>query len=103
MAVPVAQVNALRVPTSAVNVRGQMEIAFVVTNQHAQMRLVKTGKQLDGAVEIVSGLSNGEQLVVDGADKLLDGQPVEVRRGGDRKSNSIEIYKICWISSSISS
>lgn len=79
VAVPVAQVNALRVPTSAVNVRGQMEIAFVVTNQHAQMRLVKTGKQLDGAVEIVSGLSNGEQLVVDGADKLLDGQPVEVR------------------------
>ena len=79
VAVPVAQVNALRVSTNAVHVRGQMEIAFVVTNQHAQMRLVKTGKQLEGAVEIVSGLSNGEQLVVDGADKLMDGQPVEVK------------------------
>ena len=40
VAVPVAQVNALRVPMGAVNVRGQMEVAFVVTNQHAQMRLV---------------------------------------------------------------
>lgn len=79
VAVPVAQVSALRVPSSAVSVRGQMEIAFVVTNHHAVMRLVKTGKQLDGAVEIVSGLSSGEQLVLEGSDSLLDGQPVEVK------------------------
>jgi RND family efflux transporter MFP subunit len=80
VAVPVAEVNALRVPASAINVRGQMEIAFVVTNQHAQMRLVKTGKQLEGAVEIVSGLNSGEQLVIEGTDKLIDRQPVEVKQ-----------------------
>lgn len=78
-AVPVAQLQALRVPTQAVLVRGQMELAFVVQNGAAQMRLVKTGKRLNGEVEIVSGLNPGEQLVVEGAAQLRDGQPVAIR------------------------
>ena len=80
VAVPVAEVIALRVPASAVVVRGQMEIGFVVVNHHAQLRLVKTGKHLGQEVEIVSGLNSGEELVVEGATQLLDGQPVEVKR-----------------------
>ena len=80
VAVPVAEVSAMRVPASAVAVRGQMEIAFVVVNGKAQMRLVKTGKHLGGEVEIVSGLAVGEQLVVEGASQLLDGQPVGAKR-----------------------
>jgi len=80
LAVPVAEVNAIRVPASAVIVRGQMEIAFVVADGRAQMRLVKTGKHLEAEVEIVAGLNPGEQIVVDGTAQLLDGQPVEVKR-----------------------
>jgi RND family efflux transporter MFP subunit len=77
--VPVAEVIAIRVPTAAVVVRGQMELAFVVVNQHAQLRLVKTGKHLGQEVEMVSGLSPGEAVVIEGAGPLLDGQPVEVK------------------------
>ena len=80
VAVPVAEVSAIRAPASAIVVRGQMEIGFVVVNQHAELRLVKTGKHLGQEVEIVSGLNPGEQLVVDGATQLLDGQPLEVKR-----------------------
>ncbi len=76
--VPVAEVDAIRVPASAVVIRGQMEIAFVVVDQHAQMRLVKTGKHLENEVEIVSGLSVGEPLVTEGAEQLRDGQPVHL-------------------------
>lgn len=79
VAVPVAEVSAIRVPAGAVVVRGQMEIAFVVVNQRAQLRLVKTGKHLGGEVEIVSGLSAGETIVVEGAGALLDGQPVQAK------------------------
>ena len=80
LAVPVAEVNAISVPASAVIVRGQMEIAFVVENGKAQMRLVKSGKHLEGETEVVSGLNPGEQIVVDGAAQLVDGQPVEIKR-----------------------
>ncbi|KAF0170364.1 MAG: RND family efflux transporter MFP subunit [Limisphaerales bacterium] len=79
VAIPVAEVNALRVPASAVVVRGQMEMVFVVTGQQAQMRLVKTGKRLGPEIEIVSGINSDESLVVEGASALTDGQPVQVK------------------------
>jgi RND family efflux transporter MFP subunit len=79
LAVPVAEVSAIRVPASAVIVRGQMEIVFVVAGGEAQMRLVKTGKHLEAGTEIVAGLNPGEQIVIEGATQLVDGQPVEAR------------------------
>lgn len=79
VAIPVAEVNALRVPASAVVVRGQMELVFVVAGQQAQLRLVKTGKRLASEIEIVSGINSGESLVVEGAAALTDGQPVQVK------------------------
>ncbi len=79
VAIPVAEVNALRVPAGAVVVRGQMELVFVVASQQAQLRLVKTGKRLGPEIEVVSGVSSGETLVVEGAATLTDGQKLEVK------------------------
>ncbi|MCY1361912.1 efflux transporter, RND family, MFP subunit [compost metagenome] len=38
---------------------------------------VKTGERWDGRVEIVSGLKEGDRVVVSGQLKLSDGMPVE--------------------------
>ncbi len=78
--VPVGESNSLRVPASAVVQRGQLEIVFVVANQHAQLHLVKTGKPLGNEVEILSGLHIGDAVVIDGAAQLTDGQAVEARK-----------------------
>jgi multidrug efflux pump subunit AcrA (membrane-fusion protein) len=59
--------------------RGQMELAFVVKDGRAQLRIIKTGKRLGNEIEVVSGLTAGETIVVEGATSLRDGQPVEVR------------------------
>jgi hypothetical protein len=72
----VGEAAALRVPASAVVQRGQMELVFVVADQRAQLRLVKTGKRLGEEVELISGVSSGERIVVQGAATLFDGQPV---------------------------
>jgi RND family efflux transporter MFP subunit len=80
LAVPVAEVSAIRIPAGAVIVRGQMEIAFVADGGKARMRLVKTGKHLEGETEIVSGLNPGEQIIVEIPPGLLDGRPVEIKR-----------------------
>lgn len=77
--VPVGESSSLRVPASAVVERGQLEIVFVVANQHAQLQLVKTGKRLGEEVEILSGLHSSDVVVVDGAAQLTDGQPVEAK------------------------
>jgi hypothetical protein len=56
-----------------------MEIIFVVTNGHAQLRLIKTGSRIGSEVEVVSGLNSGEQIVTENAAALTDGQPVTIK------------------------
>jgi multidrug efflux pump subunit AcrA (membrane-fusion protein) len=55
-----------------------MEIVFVVDNQRAQLRLVKTGKQVGAEIELLSGVTAGEQVVTSNPAGLRDGQPVEI-------------------------
>jgi hypothetical protein len=77
--VPIGERTAVRVPATAVVQRGQLEIVFSVTNQHAQLRLVKTGQRVGDEIEILSGLDAGKTVVISGADQLTDGQPVEAK------------------------
>jgi RND family efflux transporter MFP subunit len=79
VAVPLGESSALWVPASAVVQRGQMEIVFVAKSQQATLRLVKTGKRRGEMVELVSGVSAGEQVVVEGAAQLRDGQRIEIK------------------------
>jgi RND family efflux transporter MFP subunit len=79
VSVPVAETRLLLVPREAVLKRGQMEIVFVVRDGRASLRLVKTGKALDGRVEVLSGLEEGDSVVVRDTDRLIDGQPVTVQ------------------------
>ncbi len=79
VAVPVAETMALRIPASAVVQRGQLHLVFVVAGHRAHLRLVKTGKRIDGEVEMASGLSPGESVVTENAALLADGQLVEVK------------------------
>jgi len=71
--------NALTVPAPAVVTFGQMEKLFVVENSTAHLRLVRTGSTHDGQVEILAGLTGGEQVVSESAAQLSDGQPVRVQ------------------------
>lgn len=76
---PIGESDLVEVPASALVQRGQLEMVFVVTNHHAQLHLVKSGKTSGDRVNILSGLNPGELVVVEGAGLLRDGQPVEER------------------------
>lgn len=75
---PTAPVATLMVPQAAVQRFGQMKRIFVVKNGRAELRLVRTGAHRDGKIEILAGLRAGEQVVIQGNDRLVDGQPVKV-------------------------
>ncbi len=74
-----AKEETLTVPESAVVPYGQMERVFVVENGKAKLRLVRTGARSDEYLEILSGLAEGEEVVIAGNSKLQDGQPVTVQ------------------------
>ena len=70
---------ALAVPAQAVQLNGPKAFVFVVdAAKKAQQKDVVVGTQVDGQVEIVQGLSAGEQVIVDGAPFVRSGQSVKV-------------------------
>ena len=77
--VPVGENRAIHVPLSALVMRGQMETVFVVEKQNARLRIVRTGKRTDGEVALISGISAGDRVVVEGNNNLRDGQPVTLK------------------------
>ena len=71
-------VNGMMAPQKAVVERGAMTFVWIVDKDSiARMRLVKVGKTLGERVEILTGLSEGERLVVSGVEKVLEGSKVE--------------------------
>ena len=72
--------DALIVPAPAIQRGPQGMFAYVVkTDQTAALRPVTVGITQEGNSSITSGLSVGELVVVDGADRLRDGSKVEVK------------------------
>ena len=69
----------IRVPAAAVIARGQMETVFVVANNRAQLRIVRTGKSTEGEIELLSGIDSGESIVIESAKQLRDGQPITLK------------------------
>jgi RND family efflux transporter MFP subunit len=65
------------VPSEAVVHHGQLESVFVVDSGIARLRLVRSGREWNGRMEISSGLSGGETVAVAGANQLVDGVRVE--------------------------
>lgn len=69
----------IRIPAAAVVARGQMDTVFVAARNHAQLRIVRTGKWTDREVELLSGIEPGESIVIESAEQLRDGQPVALK------------------------
>lgn len=71
----------LMVPKQAVFRRGQLQGLYVVNSENiAHLRWIRTGMEDGDQVEITSGLTIGEAVVIEGGQLLTDGQPVEVRK-----------------------
>lgn len=71
--------NAHFVPIEAVASFAGVNRVFVVTDGKAAEKIVELGQRVDGRVEIVSGLTGDESIVVSNADKLASGMPVTVQ------------------------
>lgn len=80
--IPGGSSERLVVPASVIHHRGGLELAIVRgADGAARIRAVTTGvRRADGRVEVLSGLAEGEMVVVDAAAPPIDGTPLEVAR-----------------------
>ena len=74
--IPAGEHPALLVPVDALSRFGQMERVFVVHDGRAILRLVKSGRDTGGRIEILSGLSAGEKVVLSAPASLREGDRV---------------------------
>jgi RND family efflux transporter MFP subunit len=77
---PAADARArLLVPQAAVRADGERQVVFVLRGDQVERRAITTGATEGDRVEVLSGLADGERVVVDGPSELADGARVTVR------------------------
>ncbi|MDX1582561.1 MAG: efflux RND transporter periplasmic adaptor subunit [Thermoanaerobaculia bacterium] len=70
------------VPTSLIVERGQLEGLYVLDDSgEPRFRLIKTGPELDGRTEVLSGISVGDLVVAEELHLTPENQPIEGNRG----------------------
>ena len=74
--IPVPGRAAIRVPDNALIDHEGLRELFVVVSGHAELRYVRSGRSVGGMVEILSGLSPTEEVVVAPPSTLVDGSAV---------------------------
>jgi multidrug efflux pump subunit AcrA (membrane-fusion protein) len=69
----------LVIPSNTLIFRSAGAQIAVVENNHAHLRNVTIGRDFGANFEIASGLSDGEEVILNPPDSLTDGQPVQVQ------------------------
>ncbi len=75
--VPVGTRGTLMVPDSAVVMRAGIPAVFIVdASDHAHLRMVRLGERRNGRVEILSGLTAKQRIIVAPGDSVENGTPI---------------------------
>src|SRR5580658_3440844 len=76
--------NQLVVPNVAIQNGQQGTFVYVVDDDSVvHLKTVKVGITTETSADILSGLSDGDRVVVDGTDRLIEGATVRVRKAGE--------------------
>jgi len=80
------------VPESAIEKSGNESVVYIVSDGMAIRRLVTPGMRKDGDVEIITGVNEGDLVIIKGKEGVSDGRAVKIR---DEYSSSeiINAYK----------
>jgi membrane fusion protein, multidrug efflux system len=62
--IPLQEEQVLVIPANALRKVGQLELVRVVENGKATMRAIRTGRRINADLEVLSGLHEGEQVVI---------------------------------------
>jgi len=77
---PMASHNTIMIPEKALLALGEDQFVFILERGHkiVRRRNITIGVRQRGMVEIVSGLTPGERIIIEGINKLTDGKKVEL-------------------------
>ncbi|HKL66204.1 MAG TPA: efflux transporter periplasmic adaptor subunit, partial [Roseovarius sp.] len=83
-----SQDERVTVPEEAIIFQAAETYVFVAQDNIAQRRVVRTGQRQDGRIAILSGLDDGEAVVVRGLQRVRDGSPLKILGAEDAATAS---------------
>ena len=72
------EIQQIGVPESAVTIQGDTAFVYTVTDDAAKKQNIKIGKRNFGKVSAISGLSEGDIVIVEGISKVRDKAKVKI-------------------------
>jgi hypothetical protein len=74
----VGQKQTIQIPQKAILQRGQLVSVFIVDpSDVVRLRLIKTGKAYGESTEVLSGINDGDRILVEGLEKVKEGDRVQ--------------------------
>ena len=72
------------VPESSVTIQGKTAFVYVVNGESVDKRNIEIGKRNFGKVSVLSGVSEGDQIVVEGVSKVRDKSKIKIIKQKNR-------------------
>jgi len=78
-ALTVPEDQRILVPKTALVSRGGMPAVFVLREEQARLRMIKSGRTVGDRIEILGGLMGDETLILGDLQPVHDGSPIQVK------------------------
>jgi len=75
--------NAIVIPLNSIQKSDEGDYVYINVNGYAKRKNIVEGATSGGLTEVTSGLSNGDQLITEGASELGDGDKVSIAQSGN--------------------
>ena len=72
------EVEQIGVPESAVTIQGITSFVYIVNNDIAEKKNIEIGKRNFGKVSVLSGISEGDQVISEGVSKVRNKTKVKI-------------------------
>ena len=78
------EIEQIGVPESSVTIQGKTAFVYVVNGETVDKTNIQIGKRNFGKVSVVSGVSEGDQIVVEGVSKVRDKSKIKIIKQKNR-------------------
>jgi membrane fusion protein (multidrug efflux system) len=72
------EINQIGVPESAVTIQGKTAFVYTVNDETVEKKYIKIGKRNFGKVSILSGINEGDKVIVEGVSKVRNKAEIKI-------------------------
>ena len=79
------ELEQIGVPESAVTIQGKTAFVYIVNNNVVEKKVIKIGKRNFGKVSVLTGISEGDQVISEGVSKVRNKSKVKIIKPNNKK------------------